>query len=188
MNLEHKILSCNWNLRENGKKKTQPKFWGNSLLKKQLIGNLWSLPEFPYISKWPKVLFSERVWTDTKRDQARGALAEREPCFWHVPEFGFYPLQSNGDKCGTSWYTWTSSLLILTLLTSTKSAAEDYTSLLWSLTGRGDTSNRVEKHVKRIMHETASVGTIPTVFLNQCQVFWHFFLFLPLPPSHRSRR
>lgn len=67
MNLEHKILSCNWNLRENEKKKTnQPKFWGNSLLKKQLIGNLWSLPELPYISKWPKVLFSERVWTDTK--------------------------------------------------------------------------------------------------------------------------
>lgn len=113
-----------------------------------------------------------------KRDQARYALAERQPCFWHVPEFGFQPLQSNGDKCAVAGAHelppyWSSPSA---LLTSTKSAAEDYINLLWSLTGRGDTSNRVEM-LKESCKGLPWYGTIPTIILTQCQVFWHFFLF-----------
>lgn len=168
------------------KKKNQPKFWGNSLLKKQLIGNLWSLPEFPYISKWPKVLFSERVWTDTKEIRPEELWLKESLASGMCQNLDSIPcraMEISVALAGTHEPPpyWSSPC-------SQAPNAEDYTSLLWSLTGRGDTSNRVEKHVKRIMHETASVGTIPTVFLNQCQVFWHFFLFLPLPPSHRSRR
>lgn len=168
------------------KKKKQPKFWGNSLLKKQLIGNLWSLPEFPYISKWPKVLFSERVWTDTKEIRPEELWLKESLASGMCQNLDSIPcraMEISVALAGTHEPPpyWSSPC-------SQAPNAEDYTSLLWSLTGRGDTSNRVEKHVKRIMHETASAGTIPTVFLNQCQVFWHFFLFLPLPPSHRSRR